>query len=617
MRRTLPALLVALAAQCAFAQSKAWQDTITLPTWVEGAPYVHPKIDALDPGVSYYPYTGRTNFGKTREPQSWRRLNLENEYLSCSFLPDLGGHLYTCTDKRNGHPIFRANESVKKADVGPRGAWVAMGIEFNFPVAHSRYTVSPVDFGVRQDKDRAEIWLGDTDRVTGMRWLAEFILRDGNAALEQRVTLSNPTPERHPYLWWANADIDLDAGTRFVYPANVMASHGLTDLYAWPRDKNGVDLSTPSGVKDMIGLFAYGSREPYFAAYNAISRTAVVHVANPALVDGKKLFHWGTSGLNWARQNLSDSNLGYVEIQAGLFENQETHEFLQPGQQIKLAELWMGGRDLNGVSRANEHAILSLERLATAGKTALITQLNVMHVIAGATVALYRDATAVWQEKTDLSPARTYERILPDPEKPVVYRFELRDSAGKLLMNHTEGKYEATPAASVKLGPQPPKEPGTRRASAADYLAMGEFNERASQYRFAEGEYRGGLRKYPNDLPLKKALGRLLVSQRRYTEAAQVLSDACQRLFLDAELRYYLGVALASSGKEDDARKSWLAATPDARFGPSALVEVGRVGSACRARRNGFGPGAKGHQTAALAARHVVGGRSFASRRAN
>ena len=93
----------------------------------------------------------------------------------------------------------------------------------------------------------------------------------------------------------------------------------------------------------MIGLFAYGSREPFFAAYNAGSRTAVVHVANPAVVAGKKLFHWGTSGLNWARQNLSDSNSGYVEIQSGLFENHETHEFLHPGEQIQFTESWMGG----------------------------------------------------------------------------------------------------------------------------------------------------------------------------------------------------------------------------------------------------------------------------------
>ena len=114
--RRLPALLLCWRRSAPSAQSKAWRDTITLPTWVEGAPDIHPKIDALDPGIAYYPYTGRTNFGKTREPQLWGRLNLENEYLSPSFLPDLGGHFYTY--KRNGHPIFRPSESVKKADVG-------------------------------------------------------------------------------------------------------------------------------------------------------------------------------------------------------------------------------------------------------------------------------------------------------------------------------------------------------------------------------------------------------------------------------------------------------------------------------------------------------------------
>jgi hypothetical protein len=574
MRQILPALLLALVVQCAFAQSKAGQDTIALPTWVEGAPDIHPKIDTLDPGASYYPYTGRTNFTKTREPQPWRRLNLENEYLSCSFLPDLGGHLYTCTDKRNGRPIFRANESVKKADVGPRGAWVAMGIEFNFPVAHSRYTVSPVDFGIRQEKDHAEVWLGGTDRVTGMQWLAEFILRDGSAALEQRVTLSNSTTVRHPYLWWANADIDLNEGTEFIYPAKVMASHGLTELSSWPRDSKGVDLSKPFAVRDMVGLFAYGSREPYFAIYNAGSRTAVVHVADPAAVAGKKLYHWGASGLTWARQHLSDDNSGYVEMQAGLFENQATHEFLEPGEQVQFGELWMGGRDLNGVSRANEHAILSLERMAGAGKSELVTQLNVTHSIEGAQIAVYKNNVAVWQDKAGLSPALTYERALPDPEKTAAYRFELRDSAGKLLMSHTEGEYEAVTAASVKLGPRPPAGPGTRRDSPADFLAAGEFNERASLYRFAEGEYRAGLKKFANDLLLKKALGRLLVSQQRYAEGAHVLSDAAQKLFLDPELRYYLGLALARSSKEEDARNSWLVAASDARFGPPSLLEL-------------------------------------------
>jgi hypothetical protein len=588
LRRILPVILFALVAGNALATSKAWQDTVTLPTWVEGPPDIHPRIDALDPKPEpldfhhgYYPYTTRLNFTSTREPQSWRRLNLENEYLACSFLPDLGGHLYTCIDKRNGRPIFRAESSVKKADVAPRGAWVAMGIEFNFPVAHGRDCVSPVSFVLRQEKDHAEIWLGDTDRVTGMQWISEFILRDGIAALEQHVILRNPTAVRHPFLWWANADLDLDSGTRFVYPAGVMGSHGFTNLDPWPH-KSGEDLSRPFSVSHDMTYFAFGSREPFIAVYNANTRSAAVHVADPAVVTGKKLYHWGASSLKWARQNLSDANAEYVEMQAGLFTNQSIHEFLEPGQQIQFTELWMGGFGLNAVSRANEDAILSFDRVAGAGGTNLVAQLNVIHEIPNAQLAIFNGSNAVWSEKAALSPANPYEHSFSHPGK-AAYRFELRDAAGKLLMSHIEGVYEAVPPETVRLGPQPAEGPGARRESPADFLAVGDSNERTSLYQFAESEYREGLKKFPHEPKLKKALGRLLTSRGRYAEAAPLLAEVAQTLPLDPELRYYQGIALESLGSEEEARKSWIIAAPDARFGPSALLEVARLEA--RARR--------------------------------
>ena len=572
MRRTVALLVLAVAVQTSFAQPKAWQDTITLPTWREGAPDVHPKLDALDPEHSFYPYTARTTFTNTREPGVWRRLNLENEYLSCSFLPDLGGHLYTCIDKRNGHPLFRANESIKKADIAPRGAWVATGVEFNFPVAHNRDTVSPVDFGIRQEKDRAEVWLGDTDRVTGMRWVVEFILRSGSAALEQRVTLSNPTAARHPYLWWANAGIELTAETQFIYPAHVIGEDGFTSLYSWPRNQKGIDLSRPFPIAEATGLFAYGSREPFMATYDASTHTGTVHVADPEIAAGKKLFYWGTSNYAWVRQHLSDTNALYVELQAGLFGTQADYEFLQPDGALSFTELWMAVRELNGVSRANEHAILSLERLAANNQ--LMAQLNVTRAITGARIALYKGSNAIWEDKTDLSPDQTFERALPSPEKDARYRFELRDAAGKLLLSHTEGLYEAVTPASAKLGPQPSREPDGKGDSAANFRALGEHNEKKSLYHFAENDYRAGLRKFAGDSQLTKALGRLLVAESRYSEAAELLGKESPKLALEPELRYYLGVSLANSGKQDQALQSWKIAASDRAFGPPSLFEM-------------------------------------------
>src|SRR6185312_5522520 len=263
LRSSLAAALLVWMVPATFAETKAWQDTITLPTWLEGPPEGAPRLDSLDPDRSLfiratYPYPVRLNFTHKQEPREWRRLNIENEYLSCIFLPDLGGHIYTCIDKLNGRPIFRPSPTIKKADVGIRGAWVALGVEWNFPVAHSRDTVSPVNFGLRQEKDHAEVWVGDIDRVTGMEWLAAFVLREGSAVLEEHVTLRNSTEVRHPFHWWANAGVALDEGTRFIYPAYVMSTRALGELESWQRSRGGIDLSNPIAAGKELAFFAYG-----------------------------------------------------------------------------------------------------------------------------------------------------------------------------------------------------------------------------------------------------------------------------------------------------------------------------------------------------------------------
>jgi hypothetical protein len=109
-------------------------------------------------------------------------------------LPDLGGHLYSCVDKANGEDLFYANGSIKKARVSYRGAWTALGIEFNFPVSHNWVTVSPVDYALQRSPDgSASIWVGNQDRVYGMQWRVALILRPGQARLEQDVALYNPS----------------------------------------------------------------------------------------------------------------------------------------------------------------------------------------------------------------------------------------------------------------------------------------------------------------------------------------------------------------------------------------------------------------------------------------
>ena len=49
--------------------------------------------------------------------------------------------------------------------------------------------------------------VGNIDRVYGMEWTVELMLRPKSTLLEQRVTLSNRSDVRHRFYWWNNAGV--------------------------------------------------------------------------------------------------------------------------------------------------------------------------------------------------------------------------------------------------------------------------------------------------------------------------------------------------------------------------------------------------------------------------
>ena len=172
------------------AQVKVWQGTLTLPTYQEGQPDPNPPFDIYATNRINYPYTMRTNLTGVKADHAWRAIFLENEYLKCTVLPDFGGRLYTCVDKTSGQSMFYANPSIKLAQVGYRGAWAEFGVEFNFPISHNWASVSPVDFAyAAHDDGSASVWVSNIDRVYGMQWRVELVLKPGSTLLEQRVTL--------------------------------------------------------------------------------------------------------------------------------------------------------------------------------------------------------------------------------------------------------------------------------------------------------------------------------------------------------------------------------------------------------------------------------------------
>ncbi len=357
----VPLTLVLLAGGLAGQQPVQVHETqLTLATYDEGTPGANPQFQQFFTGeFPNYPYTIRTPVNRVRHMTPWRAIVIENEYLSCRVMPDLGGHLHGCTDKIAGKEVFYANPALRRSNESVRGSFIAMGIESSFPYAHSRVASSPVDFAWTLSEGVGRVVVEDTDRVSGMQWRDEFILRPGSTVLEQKVTLYNSGPIRRSYHWWANAAVALDdPHLRFYYPVKWMLPHGDDPMMPWPVS-NETDLSDAANHKKPIGLFGHASKEPWMAVYKPASRSGLVHYANPAEVQGKKVWVWADSN-KYVMENLTENSPSYVEMQAGIFETQPEFAFLQPGEAKTFSHFWIPVRDLGGVSRATQDLILNV-----------------------------------------------------------------------------------------------------------------------------------------------------------------------------------------------------------------------------------------------------------------
>jgi predicted Zn-dependent protease len=563
---------------------KVWQGTLTLPTYEEGAPDPNPPFDTYQTRSFSYPYTLRTTLTGSKSSHSWRAVFLENEYLKCTVLPDIGGHLYTCVDKISGQPMFYANPSIKKAQIGYRGAWAAFGLEFNFPVSHNWVSMSPVDFACApHDDGSASVWVGNIDRPYGMQWQVELVLRPGSTLLEQKVTLYNRSDVRHRYYWWSNAGVQVWDDSHIEYPMRFVASHGYTDVYRWPVDAEGRDLSV---IKNQTGgpvsFFVHGSHEPFMAIWNPHTQTGIAHFSEYREVPGKKIWSWGVdpAGLDW-RAALSDNHSAYVELQAGLFRNQETYSFLEPGQTIRFSEYWMPVRGTGGVSRANKSGVVHFDHHATD----VLISLNINERLDGAQILLMQNGTSLWTGSANLAPETTWSHsVSPKPGTGKI-SFELKDSSGRLLLKQTDGEYDWDPESTIKTGPQSGWQiPEPDRRSEDDWLQMGRNRELNGTLIAAFDTYRSGLATYPQSQSLQFAAGRLAAALQRYEEAEPLLRSAQSRDTSNSQIAYYLGIAEDGLGHARDAETAYEIAYRQAELRGAAAIKLAEQ----RARQQDF-----------------------------
>ena len=547
-------VVVCMASANGFAKVKAWEGTLTIPTypWAED---INPKFWALEgaaegaetlKGAIVYPYTMQDHLSRTKADRTYKALFLENEYLKLTCLPELGGRVHSVLDKTTNRQMFHINSVIKPSMIAMRGAWISGGIEWNTgPHGHTVTILSPVDALIGTNPDgSAYLEVSNVEKIFRTRWTVRVTLHPGKAYLDEQIRIFNPLDSMSPYYFWNCTAFPNRPTTRFIYPMTLGTDHSGDKFFSWPMH-NGKDISWLKNYEIYTSIFAYKCPFDFFGAYEVATDQGIVQTGDHYEVPGKKAWTWGQWDFGQvAQKNLTDEDGPYIEVQSGPLPTQNDYGMLWPRQEVSWREWWYPVHGLG-------------EGFAFATKDAAIQTIQKddsleLRIIA---TAKYRDAVCVvsndegklLEKVIDLSPKGPKAVTVAGAKPPV--KITIKTKAGGILAEFTNPlsipKYTA-PA----LKPEKPD----RRMSAEEKFLKGLQLDRATDRKEAQRYYQAALSDDPGYLPALRGLAVLDIEAGLYNRAARRLTKALERKPDDDGLSwYFLGVSYLQMGRSNKA----------------------------------------------------------------
>lgn len=306
-----------------------------------------PAVDGLDEDMqrniaygrshSILPYRLQDNYGRELEQVRHPVAVVENELLRATFLPGMGGRLWSLIDRSTGRELLYSNAAIQPGNLALRNAWIAGGVEWNIgTTGHTPLTSSLLHAARVVLNDGTEVLrMYEFERSRELIYQVDAWLPRGSAALLVTVRVTNPNDHEVPLYWWSNIAVPEHSGTRVIADADS----------AWQFDYgnglrrvgfpilDGVDRSYPTRSDTAADYFfdLRGAAHPWIAAIDD-DGSGLLHTSTREL-QGRKLFLWGSGqgGRHW-QEWLSPLGGNYLEIQAGLARTQLEHLPLAAGE---------------------------------------------------------------------------------------------------------------------------------------------------------------------------------------------------------------------------------------------------------------------------------------------
>ena len=273
---------------------------------------------------SILPYPIQDGYNRERSMRSFRTVVLENEILRATFLPELGGRLWSLFHKATERELLYVNPVFQPTNIALRGAWFSGGVEWNMGMTgHHPFTCETLHTArLKDEAGNPVLRMYEWERLRGMLFQIDASLPAGSPVLLVRVRLVNTNPEEIPTYWWSNIAVPEAAGSRVIAPADWAMSFGYGEglgRTSIPHDNEGVDITYPTNIASSNDYFFRipDGKRPWIAALDHEGRG--LFQTSTARLKGRKLFVWGVDrgGQHW-QEFLSEAGHPYVEIQGGL-----------------------------------------------------------------------------------------------------------------------------------------------------------------------------------------------------------------------------------------------------------------------------------------------------------
>lgn len=553
---------------------KAYKETLTLPTYPTGPANVNPIL-AEYRDEKPYPYPMIDQLTDECKDVDYQALVLENEYLKLIVLPELGGKIYSVTDKRNGEPLFYENRVVKPQLVGLTGAWTSGGIEFNFPFGHRPTAMDEIDTDIRENQDgTVSVFVGETDHISGVRFSVELKLKPGNAAMEETVRIYNPSSLPQRYFFWNTASYPETVDLECRYPVQWMIEEHGRRRRPWPMN-DLVDVRESRNIQQFSSVFTAYADEDYFGVFNRKKAVGNVHIANHREVPGKKFWTWGMAehGIRW-NLSLTDEDGCYMEHQAGDTETQYNYHDFLPYQKLEWQEYWYQVFDMEPFTYANEAVVLAL-RSHYGKEEEMAVSILANAPLGDCEFRIVHDGEIIFERKTGLSPERTVYFKAPITLQHLSQgqlRFELEDASGEII---AEDILHRSPSLDEELDASEDVKPD--RDELTSKLVQIRTAEERRKFSIALQGMDELLASHPDYLEMHIRKTVILLQMGRLEEAERTIHAASKLMPYDDNLLYYYGAVRFLRGKTEPARRSFLSVHSASPMFPASQVMLGKL----------------------------------------